>query len=111
MEREFGVHGIMAPTETLPSIEGLAKAYTFSQAYDALLPSVRGIVMPYKDRCIFGSRVLDSIQYSLAQLKDYTLRNSRLTEFMVDCAIERCIKDVNKEIADRVEEVARCNLE
>lgn len=108
MAQKFGVHGIMVlgenHTETLPSIESLAKAETFSQAYEALFPSVRSIIMPYKDYCLFGSGVLNKVRSSLAQLKDYTLRNSRATEFMVDCAIERCVKEVNKEIADMREE-------
>lgn len=115
MERKLGIYGnIVAlcenPAEAIPTLESLARAETFSQAYAVLLPHVRIICMSYKDRCLFGSGVLDQIRDDLARLKDCVLRNSRLTEFMVDCAIERCVKDVNKEIAD-MEEKGRCDLE
>lgn len=112
---KYGVYGTMAPAEnpaqTLPSIEDLTKAKTLQQVYDALLPSVRNSILPYKDHCICGGRVLETIYYHLASLKDYALHYCRLGEYAVDRAIERGFETVMEEIYDpEGQEVTQCNL-
>ena len=82
-----------------PNIAELCKAKTFWQMYDALLPSVKSILLPYKDYCVFSSGVIPNIRHDLCELKEYVMKYAVLSkEHIVDYAIQRCFETVNKEI-------------